>query len=211
MQALKQINKLDKLTTDKKLIQSLYTEDEQSVIEQWIEQTPVKTSGHDDLINANLVAEIVLTMVNDELPQWAVFYESGHAMWGRKHQLKLLEKRDELLDPTFLLMINWADSGPGYSWPESYYSTYLPGYNIYVVTASQDCDDVHGFTDEAIDYFEADNPEQISEPATAIVKYWWVDQEPNQYPWVEVLNFGEIGEQEAWDLRDEVWGENFVY
>jgi len=32
---------------------------------------------------------------------------------------------------------------------------------------------MHGFTDEAIDYFGIDNPNWILQPAKAIVKYWW--------------------------------------
>jgi hypothetical protein len=53
--------------------------DEQQVIEQWIRQAPIK-ADHDNLTNANLVAEIVLSNVKGELPQRAIFYESGHAM-----------------------------------------------------------------------------------------------------------------------------------
>ena len=114
MQSLQQADKLDKLKINKQLIQSLYSEDEQSVIEQWIEQTPVK-ADHDDLTNANLVAEIALSTVHGELPQWAGYDQNHHAEWGREFKLLLLKTRDGLLNPMFLLMINWANSGPGFS------------------------------------------------------------------------------------------------
>jgi len=197
---------------NEKLIHSLYNKDEQRVIEQWIKQAPIK-ADHDNLTNANLVAEIVLSNVKGDLPQWAAFYEGGHAKWGRELKLKLVEKRDEILDPIFLLMINWADSGPGFSWPESYYATYLPGYDIYIVTASQDSDDMHGFTDEAIDYFKVDDPSWILEPSKTIVKYWWSWSYKKwyQYPWVEVFSPGEISLQEAHELSNKVWGKDFKY
>ena len=219
MQSLQQADKLDKLKINKQLIQSLYSEDEQSVIEQWIEQTPVK-ADHDDLTNANLVAEIALSTVHGELPQWAVYDQNHHAEWGRELKLLLLKKRDGLLNPMFLLMINWANSGPGFSWPESYYSTYLPGYNIHVVTASQDCDEMHGFTDEAIDFFVSDESDWIGKPeawkngpAAAIIKYWWAwsYEKWNQYPWAEIFQEGEISEPEAQSICDEVWGKDFIF
>ncbi len=196
---------------DNKLIESLYNKDEQRVIEQWITQAPIK-ADHNDLTSANSVADIALSNVKDSLPQWSVCYEDGSVEYSRDLKLSLVKKRDEIIDPTFLLMINWANSGPGYSWPESYYATYLPGYDIYVVTVSQDSDDKHGFTDEAIDYFEIDNPQWINKPAQAIIKYWWAlsYKDWNQHPWVEIFSPGEISIQEAHDLSDEVWGKDFM-
>jgi hypothetical protein len=41
-------------------------------------------------------------------------------------------------NPQLVCTINWADSGPGFSWPESYHVTYLPGFDKFVITASTD-------------------------------------------------------------------------
>jgi len=41
--------------------------------------------------------------------------------------------------PYYLLTINWADSGPGFSWPVAYNAIYVPGFDRTVVTASGDC------------------------------------------------------------------------
>ena len=38
----------------------------------------------------------------------------------------------------FICNINWADSGPGMSWPEAYHVFRVPGFDRYVVTASRE-------------------------------------------------------------------------
>ena len=53
-------------------------------------------------------------------------------------------------NPQLICTINWADSGPGFSWPESYHVTYLPGFDKFVVTASRDGPDAWGCDDHAI-------------------------------------------------------------
>ena len=55
-----------------------------------------------------------------------------------------------ILLPKHLFTINWANSAPGLSWPEAYYVTQLPGWDVYIVTASQDTDEIYGYEDFAI-------------------------------------------------------------
>jgi len=55
--------------------------------------------------------------------------------------------------------INWADSGPGYSWPESYYVTYIE------VEAERWAEEVWG-ADE-IESTESEDEHPEGEPATA--------------------------------------------
>lgn len=197
-------NKLPK--RDNNRIQSLYSKDEQEIIELWIEQAPMRPDK-DDFRNSNLVAEIALSNIKGELPQWAQFYEDGHALWGRKHKLSLVKERDKFLDPIYLFMINWADSGPGFSWPESYYTTYFPGYDIHVVTASQDSYDVHGYTDEAIGYFVSNGPGWINLEAGIVIEQWWKRQYDkwDQGPWAYLFGTGTIDETLAERMRSDVW------
>jgi len=191
---------------DDERIQTLYSKDEQEIIEQWIEQAPMRPD-RDDFRNSNLVAEIALSNIKGELPQWAQFYKDGHALWGRKHKLSLVKERDKFLNPLYLFMINWADSGPGFSWPESYYSTCLPGYDIYVVTASQDSDDVHGYTDEAIGCFVSNNPDMVNLEASTIIKQWWKYQYDGwgQESWAYLFGTGLIDEETAERMRSDIW------
>ena len=46
--------------------------------------------------------------------------------------------------------MNWANSGPGFSWPLDYYVAWLPFYDEYVVTVSYDDPIVAGYLDLAI-------------------------------------------------------------
>jgi len=57
------------------------------------------------------------------------------------------------LIPQYLLTINWADSGPGFSWPVAYHVTWVPICDEYVVTQSADSPDAFGYCDFAIGYF----------------------------------------------------------
>ena len=79
---------------------------------------------------------------------------------------------------------------------------------------------MHGFTDEAIDFFVSDESDWIGKPeawengpAAAIIKYWWAwgYEKWNQYPWAEVFHEGEISEPEAQSICDEVWGKDFKF
>ena len=67
-------------------------------------------------------------------------------------QCRSIRHKDARLafNPQLVCTINWADSGPGYSWPESYHVTYLPGFDRFVMTASRDGPDAWGCVDQAI-------------------------------------------------------------
>jgi len=97
------------------------------------------------------VAQILLERVQDRLPQWGVLTDDGVQL-ARPILDRRAERKVELW-PRHLLTINWADSGPGFSWPVSYYATYVPGFDLTVVTGSADCPDAFGFCDVAIGSF----------------------------------------------------------
>ena len=99
----------------------------------------------------NAVARLVLSHIQCRLPQWSTTGSSGEVQAARSHQ-PLRQSPVNLL-PRHLFTINWADSGPGFSWPEAYHLTFLPGFDRFVVTASQDSPEMHGYTDEAIGHF----------------------------------------------------------
>lgn len=163
----------------------------------------VSEDGGKDLPGAlsNAVARLVLGGIQGRLPQWAVGYESGHIDFGRQYAPRRGGKVD--LMPRFLFGINWADSGPGMSWPEDYYATYLPGLDLYVVTASQDSADMHGYTDEAIGKASVGLP--IEDAVRPAIQGWWSMQanEWNQQQWAYVWTTGEIDTSTA-----EVWASN---
>ncbi len=156
----------------------------------------------DDNALSNAVARLLLSQVQDRLPQWAAMRNDGHIDFARQYSPRR-EGTVELL-PRFLFMINWADSGPGFSWPESYNVAYLPGFDRYVVTASQDSPDVHGYTDEAIGYFDADTP--VQEGVHEAIVEWWRGQADNgQFRWAYLFQVGEIDSDMADAWAEEVW------
>lgn len=151
----------------------------------------------------NAIARLALNGIEQRLPQWAVFYEDGRALFGRKHNHKRAGQITLL--PLFLFEINWADSGPGFSWPEQYHATYLPGCHRYVVTASQDSPDAYGYEDIAIGYFPGDTP--LEAGCRQVMIAWW--QQRGNAPelrWQDFRVPGLIGESEAGEWADEIWG-----
>ena len=153
---------------------------------------------------SNAVARLVLSGIQNRLPQWAVGSGDGHMHFAREYTGRRNGQVEPL--PRFLFGINWADSGPGFSWPEDYYATYLPGFDIYVITASQDSPDVHGYTDEAIGTAPTDLP--VATGAKSVVQEWWQSQaDYGQYRWEYVWTEGEISSGAAKAWADEIWDE----
>jgi hypothetical protein len=184
---------------------ALYSNDEEAIINRWIQQAPVYPE-RDDLNDSNRVAEISLFSVQSHLPKGLSIKDDGTTVLGRKTWDCPVRVRRDLLNPIHLFEINWADS-PGWSWPETYYATLLPGYDVYVVTLSQGSGDSYDYFDLAIGCFRVDTVEKIAEISARVVQAWWQFQrhEWSQWAWMEVLNSGLVDPDLAFRLRDEVW------
>lgn len=184
-----------------------YTPDEKRVIDRWIrKQCPAPEL--DDLEDASLIANIVLSPIQDGEPQWLASHRDGHPSRQPDDREDLVRLRDNILNPILLFEINWKHSIPGLSWPEGYYATLLPGYNIYIVTASQDSEDAFGHFDVAIGHFPAEeDDEEISFHSAGIVQQWWQLRCRKQKlpPWTELYDTGLFDEDTAFRLRNEVW------
>jgi hypothetical protein len=100
------------------VIPSLYTRDDQAVIERWIKQAQAY-SNKADIHDSNRVAEISLSSVQVRLPQGLSIREDGSAVIGRKTWHCPVPMRNQLLYPIHLFDINRDDSHPGIAWPES--------------------------------------------------------------------------------------------
>jgi len=96
------------------------------------------------------VANIVLRPVERQLPQWAAVYRDRVVFAREYHEDAGTAPRMVSLLPVWMFTINWADSGPGFSWPEQYRVTYLPIFDRYVVTASADSPEAWGYCDFAL-------------------------------------------------------------
>jgi len=160
------------------------------------------------------VAAIVLERIQERLPQWASFREikDGNTMkevvtLGRNVKERRAKRKIETA-PRHLLTINWANSGPGISWPEAYYVTWVPVYDVFVVTASADSPDAFGYCDFAIGHFP-NTKEFVAEAGQKIKANWnWQYSNFSQERWEYLFDAGLIDVETAERLADEVWGKD---
>jgi hypothetical protein len=156
-----------------------------------------------DLALSNAVARLVLDGIQGRLPQWALVWPDKVVL-GRETTPKRPRSIDLL--PQLLFEINWADSGPGYSWPERYSLTYVPVYDVYVVTASNDSTDLYGYTDRALGWFEAAVP--VEEGAKSIILGDWQRQAGyGQEHWEAFWDAGLVDLATAYAWAAEAWPE----
>jgi len=120
----------------------LFTDDEHLVLcdwfgvdyprsERWIDDIldewniPYEIPEHRRIDAA--VAQILLERVQDDLPNWTAGV--GDRFVVARPILDRRAVRKVELWPRHLMTINWADRGPGFSWPVAYKATYVPGFS----------------------------------------------------------------------------------
>ena len=157
----------------------------------------------DELDLRNEVAQWVLSAIDDTLRQVGSFDGEGELHLGREplapaeHFLTVL--------PRHLFTINWADTAPGVSWPESYHLIAVPAYDRFIVTATQDGSAAYGVAEIAIGQFP-----QSADPidgAKSVIQTWWsfLRGQSGQDRWAYVWDEGEVGKKAAEEWADEVW------
>ena len=153
---------------------------------------------------SNAVARIVLSVVQQRLPQWSAHGADG-LVYGR-YPFKRHSGKVNVL-PQFLFGINWASTAPGFSWPVDYYVGFLPHFDIYVVTASADSPDAFGYNDLALGHFKAD--ENLLYGSERIIGNDWQHQYSkwSQQRWENLWGSGLISSERATALADAVWGD----
>lgn len=151
------------------------------------------------------VARICLAEVQERLPQWWTSSAEHGAVVGRA-RFAVPERTFTPLNPERLLCINWADSGPGFSWPEEYNVTLLPGFGRYVLTASADSPDTYGVTDFALGWFRA-SEDRVAGSKRLLVRWWRETAKNDGGPWAYLFNEGLIDVKEAYRMRRLVWGD----
>lgn len=182
---------------------SLFTQSETETIRRFLD-LPADSELSEPTVLRNQVARITLSVVQQRLPQVG-FVHDGEVDLGREH---FAGRRNQVtLLPQFLFMINWADTAPGISWPESYHATCLPGIDRYIVTAAQDSPDMWGVTEMAIGHFPADMP--LREGARRVIEAWWcyLRDRGDQERWAYVWDEGTVSSGEANLWADKIWPE----
>ena len=159
-------------------------------------------TDNDDLMLENVVARICLETIQHRLPQWASVSEACVTLGRRVTRKRGLVRS---LQPRYLFTINWADSGPGFSWPEAYHVTRLPGYNISIVTASNDSPDANGYCDFAIGSFFS-SQSRAREVERCIKDRWRSTLDYGQSRWPYLFGTGIVDEDTANAWADDIWG-----
>ena len=155
-------------------------------------------------------AHILLESVEGKLPQWAAVAspdaKEPRILFAREYRDpdgKPLRKVS--LASRSLFTINWADSGPGYSWPVEYRLQWVPLYERWVVTASADSPDAYGYCDFALGSFGRDEP--LEKSVGDIIKGDWTAQRSKygQQRWAYLFGVGLISKKTADKWADQVW------
>ena len=151
------------------------------------------------------IAFIVLERAEQRLPQWSTVRDDKLILAREYRDSTKIPNRKVVLQPRHLFTINWADSGPGFSWPMAYYVTWLPHYDRYVVTASADCPDLFGYCDFALGAFVMKTP--IKKGARKIIVDDWANRHcaGEQPRWAYLFSAELISEQEAEAWAEQVW------
>lgn len=151
---------------------------------------------------SNAVARLVLSGIQERLPQWSYSPEPGKVIYARK----MTPRRGGAVAPIprYLFTIDWASSAPGLNWPEAYHATPLPGFDCLVVTLSADTPEGFGYADMALGTAPLVRP--LAESVKSVICSWWGnDGNLEAGPWERLQDTGEIDEKTVRAWADEVW------
>lgn len=152
---------------------------------------------------AAAVAHLVLERIQQRLPTFVIGNESG---WVSTREIASVPTRDVAGLPLHLFTINWADSGPGFSWPEVYHVGWLPGFEVHVVTASVDDVDPYGFCDIALGHFPGGRS-LLDGAREAILAHRHQRDGCPEYCFEELWDTGLVDGGTVFEWSDSVWGE----
>jgi hypothetical protein len=144
-------------------------------------------------------ARVLLQSVGSDLPYVAHMtsgtFFSTQRQWQADPELHF--------DPQLLFTVNWA-MGPSQDWLEAFYATHIPGFDVWVVTASHGSDDLFGCLDYAIGVSESGA--SLEESAKKILKdYLTRRKRDHQDRWVAVKAFGVFSNESICHLENEIW------
>ncbi len=158
---------------------------------------------------AAAAGQVLIQWVQHNLPHWAI-RKNGEWVRGREYRRRRHGVAVSIV-PQLLFEINWADSAPGLSWPESYHLAYVPEHHRYVVVASQDGTDVWGCNDQALGHF-APRERRLVGARRLLISHWrYLFENFTQEPWKCVLKEGLVDEVRATRWRDHVWPDGPEY
>ncbi len=214
-------SKCDDSAEDQKLIEYLpESSREHEVIGKWLSLVKEREKGDLPIDNNcfnnvsgkldmdNEVATILLDTFQSHLPNFRWHDQDDNLRFVRgKNPIK---ERKVQLFPLHLFTINWATSGPGIEWPESYCVTYVPSHDVRIVTASSDSDDMWGCTDLAIGWCKPHRNPDFG--VKKIIQNWWRNIHVSLgHPWADFYSEGLVDADRAEKWALEVYGSRANY
>jgi hypothetical protein len=203
-----------------------FTNDEHLVLSHWFDvapdveasETPELAIALDrmgfsehvlDLYNRQqaAVASILLERIDRRLPQWSAVGPDGTVRYARKlRDRSTLPNRRVLASIRYLFTLNWATSGPGFSWPTAYHLVWVPTYERFVVTDSRDNDEVLGYSDFALGHFPTTS--SFIERAGEVIRRNWEiqrDMYSQDERWEALFDTGLLDAETVEQWAEIVW------
>jgi hypothetical protein len=195
----------------------LYTADERRLLEAWI--SGGRLSREDDALLAQLgfdhdpgdhytrldawVGAFAVRDIQQRLPNCGIFRGDSLTLTRPIAQDRRSKRVAGAVQ--FLFRINWADSGPGISWPADYHLVWLPGFDTWALTYSADSPECLGYCDFALGCI-APSEDWRAAVKTLLVGNWRAQyREWEQPPWAYLWGTGRVSEEEALAWRREAW------
>jgi hypothetical protein len=158
--------------------------------------------GTEETALSNAVARLVLSSIQQNLPQSGVMQQDGGLILSRSDWPT--PPGALTLWPRLLFEVNRADAVPGFTWPEAYHATHLPGFEIIVVTVALDSAALYGYSELAIGRYPA--ARSLNDGAREVIREWWtLPARTGQPCWAFLFDTGEVDEATAWSWAAEVW------
>lgn len=195
----------------------LYSADERRLLDAWFsgaalspdEERLLREQGFDhECCGAYThldawVGAFAVKDIQERLPNCGISWSDGSIELTRPIRRERPRKVTGL--SRFLFRINWADSGPGISWPADYHLVWLPGYERFVLTYSADSPEAMGYCDFALGSVGPD--EDWREAVRQMLVKDWRQQFNawDQWPWAQLWSTGVVTEEEAFAWRTEAW------
>jgi hypothetical protein len=200
------------------MAEDIYSPDEQRLLEAWFQRRSLSLEdeallevwGFDhDPCEAYTrldawVGAFAVRDIQERLPNCGIGRSDGSYVLTRPI-VKNRRSKKVASAVRFLFRINWANSGPGFSWPADYHLIWLAGFERWVLCYSADSPDAMGYCDFALGAFGAEDDwrESVREILVEDWRFQWSEWE--QPPWEELWDTGLVTEEEAMAWRSEAW------
>jgi hypothetical protein len=155
------------------------------------------------------VGAVLLRDVQGRLPRCAVLFPERNVLAISRGEVRRARRSNVSVVGQHLFTINWADGAPGMNWPTSYCAVWLPVSDVWVVTASDDSGEMHGFMDVALGWFPATAAfeDGVADVLTRDWSAWAADRQP---AWEELTSRGRLSATVIYACREQAWSAETV-